>query len=123
MGFNKYKPIVVLSCIQNIYEPIIGQDKRYYGYHNDFIKMKLDRRVKHKSGVKTVLYAGNFGEGQGLDKVIPKLANKFESRLNFVLVGDGSRKKQLVQAITLHCCQNVEVLSPVNRDELLEMSY
>jgi glycosyltransferase involved in cell wall biosynthesis len=67
-----------------------------------------------------VLYAGNIGEGQGLHLIIPFLAKRMEGRIHFRLIGDGGRKSQLVSEITMTHCSNVELLPPMNREELIE---
>jgi Glycosyl transferases group 1/Glycosyl transferase 4-like domain len=67
----------------------------------------------------TILYAGNMGEGQGLHSIIPLLAKRFEGRLKFRLIGDGGRKARLEQALSDQECSNVELIPPVNRDQLL----
>jgi len=41
-GFNKYKPLIVLSYYQNVYEPIVSNDRSYFSYHDDIIKMIID---------------------------------------------------------------------------------
>lgn len=69
----------------------------------------------------SVVYAGNFGEGQGLHSIIPGLAKHFEGRLTFKLLGDGGRKAQLEHALESNNVTNVELLSPVNRRELIEI--
>ena len=69
----------------------------------------------------TVVYAGNFGEGQGLHAVIPDLAKRMEGRVNFVLIGDGGRKQQLKDAVEALGCTNVEIRAPVKRDQLIRV--
>ena len=68
-----------------------------------------------------VVYAGNIGEGQGLHTIIPYLAQRFAGRLQFKLIGDGSRKQQLVSAIAAAGVKNVVVLPPVKRAELIHI--
>lgn len=65
----------------------------------------------------TVLYAGNIGEGQGLHTIIPALAKRLEGRAKFRIIGDGGRKQALLQR--LNELTNVELLSPVSRNELI----
>lgn len=68
---------------------------------------------------KQILYAGNIGEGQGLHKIIPKLANHIGSDYEILIVGDGGRKDILVKSIV--GCNNVTLCEPVNRNELLKL--
>ncbi|PSU95375.1 glycosyltransferase WbuB [Photobacterium kishitanii] len=72
--------------------------------------------IKNK---KQILYAGNIGEGQGLHKIIPKLANNIGSDYEILIVGDGGRKDILVKSIV--GCNNVTLCEPVNRNELLKL--
>jgi glycosyltransferase involved in cell wall biosynthesis len=67
----------------------------------------------------TILYAGNIGEGQGLEAVLPELAARLGDRAFFRVIGDGGRKKVLQQAIAKQGISNIEMLSPVNRDDLI----
>jgi glycosyltransferase involved in cell wall biosynthesis len=71
--------------------------------------------------VLDVVYAGNMGEGQGLHAILPALARRFQGRLHFRLVGDGGRRAQLEQALTDAGCDNVTLLDPVKRTELIEL--
>ena len=68
----------------------------------------------------TVLYAGNLGDGQGLHRIIPRLAKRMESRVQFVVIGDGNSKRALVEALTSASVTNVKLIPPVNREELLK---
>lgn len=91
------------------------------GIDDEFVKIQPKNHVLHKSSVLNVVYAGNMGEGQGLHLIIPELAQRFAGRLQFKLIGDGGRKQQLVSAVDSVGCNNVEILPPVRRDELIEI--
>ncbi len=91
------------------------------GIDDEFVKIQPKNRVLHKSSVLNVVYAGNMGEGQGLHLIIPELAQRFAGRLQFKLIGDGGRKQQLVSAVDSVGCNNVEILPPVRRDELIKI--
>ena len=67
----------------------------------------------------TILYAGNIGEGQGLHKIIPKLAKKLEGKVCFKIFGDGGRKEALIDAMRVEGVLNVTICPPVSRKELL----
>lgn len=73
--------------------------------------------------VPEVVYAGNMGEGQGLHHIIPSLAKHYEGKLNFKLLGDGGRRKQLMEAIESAGCSNVELMPPVSRKELIAIYH
>lgn len=91
------------------------------GIDDEFIEIQPDNRTLHESKVLNVVYAGNMGEGQGLHAIIPGLAQRFSGRLQFKLIGDGGRKQQLVSAVESMGCNNVEILPPVKRDELIKI--
>ena len=70
--------------------------------------------------IKTILYAGNIGSGQGLETVIPVAAKRLGSGYRFVVVGDGSTISLLRKAIKRESVVNVELLPPVGRSELVK---
>jgi glycosyltransferase involved in cell wall biosynthesis len=67
---------------------------------------------------KTIVYAGNIGEGQGLHKVIPQAAKELGSKFEFIIIGDGGTKKVLQDEIENLSILNVVLKKPVNRKEL-----
>ena len=91
------------------------------GIDQEFIDAQPQSSYVTKSDLPEVVYAGNFGEGQGLHSIIPDLAKHFEGRLKFKLLGDGGRKSQLEAALLARQVTNVELLSPVSRRELIDI--
>ncbi|MGR5116747.1 glycosyltransferase family 4 protein [Photobacterium damselae] len=87
------------------------------GIDNEFLLDEKKSIIK-KNKIQ-ILYAGNIGEGQGLHKIIPKLANEIGSDYEILIVGDGGRKEILVKSIV--GCNNVTLCKPVNRNELLKL--
>ena len=71
------------------------------------------------AGVRTVLYAGNIGEGQGLHKVIPQAARALGDGYRFVVIGDGGAKSKLEAAIQQEGVSTVELRRPVSRAVLI----
>ena len=67
---------------------------------------------------KSIVYAGNIGEGQGLHKVIPQAAKELGSAFEFIVIGDGGIKKLLQDEIENLSISNVVLEKPVNRKEL-----
>jgi Glycosyl transferases group 1 len=67
---------------------------------------------------KTIVYAGNIGEGQGLHKIIPQAAYKLGNDFEFLIIGDGGTKKLLKDEITNLGLKNVVLQNPVKREEL-----
>ncbi len=91
------------------------------GIDDEFIESRhINIEKKEKKKLIKVLYAGNFGEGQGLHMVVPMLAKKMQGRVQFVLIGDGGRKSQLKSLLYNAGCKNVELRDPVSRDKLIK---
>lgn len=92
------------------------------GIDDDFL---ADGPTEHRSsprggalGTVRVLYAGNIGQGQGLDRIVPALARALGPRVQFVLIGDGGRRRALEAAVSAAGLANVEIPSPVGREAL-----
>ena len=68
---------------------------------------------------RTVLYAGNLGEGQGLHAIIPALAARMNGRVRFVIIGDGGRRRALEAGLLKAGVSNVKLLPPITREDLL----
>lgn len=68
---------------------------------------------------KVICYAGNIGEGQGLDKIIPQLAKSLEKTHQFIIIGEGSSKHKLVEQVHKLNLKNVELLPAMKRNQLL----
>lgn len=71
---------------------------------------------------KTILYAGNIGDGQGLHKLIPEAARQLGDQYQFVVIGDGGARQKLEATLLEKQCTNVALRPPTNRQELL-MAY
>lgn len=110
-GFLKYFEEKKLVCSYSFYTN--GIDKEFDG----FVDIRNHQIPENK--ILNILYAGNIGEGQGLDKILPELANQLGKRANFVVIGDGGRKKQLKNSINNLALKNIEVRPPVGRKELI----
>jgi glycosyltransferase involved in cell wall biosynthesis len=72
-----------------------------------------------------ILYAGNIGEGQGLERLIPAAALKLVGRYRFRIIGDGGRRQALQAALAAAEAEagqslDVELLPPIDRKALLE---
>lgn len=77
------------------------------------------KTFNQKDGVIKILYAGNLGEGQVIDKILPNLCQVLGNQYEFIVIGDGSRKKNLLNAVDKKQLNNVSILDPVPRDELV----
>lgn len=91
------------------------------GIDLEFIENQPRLAYSCSSGILSVVYAGNMGEGQGLHTIIPELARRFSGRLQFKLIGDGGRKQQLLSALASGDITNVQILPPVKRGELIKI--
>lgn len=69
--------------------------------------------------IKTIVYAGNLGEGQGLHKIVPQAAKALEGKFKFIIIGDGGAKGKLEEELLKLNVSNVELRAPVKRDELI----
>lgn len=83
-----------------------------------FLNQDFNTKFK-KNKIKTILYAGNIGEGQGLEKILPNLAKKIINNYHFLIIGDGSARPKLVRKIKNEKITNIEILPPVSRDKLI----
>ncbi len=84
------------------------------GIDEEFLGLKA--KAVNNSEKKTILYAGNIGEGQGLHTILPDLAKGLSSKFNIDVIGDGGRKSILES--DLSDVENVNLLPPVQRKEL-----
>lgn len=98
-----------------------ASDKEYSYYTNGIDEEFLDYNYNSSdhSGMKIILYAGNIGEGQGLEKIIPDAAKALAGRCEFWLIGDGGTRKKLEVLINNSELKNVKILDPVGRDDLM----
>ncbi|MHA8059753.1 glycosyltransferase family 4 protein [Aquirufa beregesia] len=92
------------------------------GIDDEFLQVKsnLTSRKSEQLSVKTIVYAGNIGEGQGLHKIIPQAAEMLGKGYRFILIGDGGAKAKLLSELQNRHVTNVEVRKPVQRNLLIE---
>jgi glycosyltransferase involved in cell wall biosynthesis len=87
------------------------------GVDQNFVDFPAQKTGLKKS-IKTILYAGNIGKGQGLEKVIPVIAKSLGFEYQIKIIGDGGSISLLRDLINKENIQNVELISPVGRIEL-----
>jgi len=68
-----------------------------------------------------ITYAGNIGQGQGLENIIPDIAKQLEDGFEFWIVGDGGMRSLLTERLKKKNVCNVKLLDPVNRDKLISI--
>lgn len=89
------------------------------GIDDEFIHEKnINANQLNDSRQKTIVYAGNIGEGQGLDKIIPQAAKLLDNKFQFLIIGDGGTKNLLQSAIQKMQLKNVTLKNPIPRMEL-----
>tara|TARA_B110000858_G_C17765419_1_gene456780 strand:+ start:83 stop:1273 length:1191 start_codon:yes stop_codon:yes gene_type:complete len=93
------------------------------GIDQDFINNNIfkNNMINSKKIEKrlTVLYAGNIGVGQGLEKIIPQISKKLEDKIIFKIIGSGSLASQLELKIKESKCSNILLLAPIGRDKMI----
>lgn len=99
------------------------KNANYSWFTNGIDKEFLPNEVKVESKLSEltplrVLYAGNIGEGQGLNTIIPGLAKLAGDKYEFKVIGDGGRKASLVEASL--GIANISFHPPVNREQLIK---
>ncbi len=111
-GFNSYYiskyPNIKLTNYTN------GIDDLFLKY--DYTNLnKTHKKIK-------ILYVGNIGFGQGLEKIIPHLAKKTTNIYDYLIIGDGNSKELLQKKIVEFKIHNVKILKPIER-KLLKKYY
>ena len=88
------------------------------GIDNEFLKNDNSLNQIKNGNTKLIVYAGNIGEGQGLDKIVPQAAKKLGNNFTFLIYGDGGAKNKLQKEIDKLKVENVILKDPVSRHEL-----
>lgn len=83
--------------------------------------LNLESSLPINGAVKKIVYAGNIGEGQGLHKIVPQAAKLLGNHYRFVIIGDGGAKRTLLEKIDNEQVNNVEIMAPVARKELINI--
>ena len=90
------------------------------GIDDIFLNIPIQLSVPSNPSDKTVIvYTGNIGSGQGLEKIIPKAAKGLGDKFLFRIIGDGGTRCILEKAIRDSNLSNVEIIDPVSRDQLI----
>ena len=120
--FNYAKHINLISGgFRSYFSKFSNTEFTFYtnGIDEEFLESAPVVVKKHKIGFKkSIVYAGNIGEGQGLNKVIPQAAKELGSEFEFFIIGDGGTKKLLQDEIENLSISNVVLQNPVNRKDL-----
>jgi hypothetical protein len=91
------------------------------GIDDTFLENDFENEPKIiQQSTKTITYAGNIGEGQGLEKIIPEAAKKLKGKYIFNIIGDGGTKRKLTKKLADLAIDNVHFFDPINRNKLIE---
>lgn len=89
------------------------------GIDDDFLGISFAKRTD--TGKKIITYAGNIGQGQGLENIIPGMARKLGDGFEIRIVGDGGMRKKLSDLLAQEGSTNVRLMDPVNRSALIRL--
>ncbi len=113
--------VVSEGFIDNIARLAPGLEPKIFTNGIDDLFLDMDFPAKGQDGdLPLILYAGNQGEGQGLHRIIPEAAALLKGKARIRLIGDGGRRKALEVALASKGLDNVEMIPPVPRAELLD---
>lgn len=123
--FNYATHINLISAgFENYFQSFTKSKYSFFtnGIDSQFIdKSNISESAYKERNIKTIVYAGNIGEGQGLEKIIPDLAFKLKGKFQFKIIGEGGTKSVLNDKINKLNLDNVELLDPVRRTELFDI--
>lgn len=88
------------------------------GIDEEFIGIEVAANPE-QAKITTVLYAGNIGDGQGLHLILPSLALRTTKTMKYRIFGDGGRLELLRLELKKNEIENIEILKPIRRDQLL----
>ncbi|MDB0049874.1 glycosyltransferase family 4 protein [Pseudomonadales bacterium] len=124
-AFNSAKKI---NLVSKGFLPYFEQ--RYSDIPITFFTNGIDKEFIHASQVEhetsatkstiNILYAGNVGEGQGLHKIIPEMADRLNTRIKFKVIGDGGLIQKLRDVVSEFGLDNVELVPPMGREALIK---
>lgn len=67
-----------------------------------------------------IVYAGNIGAGQGLERIIPAMAEQLKGIAHFYIIGDGGAAGKLRHALESKNVSNVKLIAPTKRSNLVD---
>ena len=88
------------------------------GIDEGFINEDFMNRKENK--VKIITYAGNIGDGQGLHKIVPQIADFLVESYKIRIIGAGGMRNQLAKELEERKIRNVELIDPVSRNEIIK---
>ncbi len=88
------------------------------GIDQEFVGQSFEKSTNES--VKIITYAGNIGQGQGLEQVVPDMAEYLGDAFKICIIGDGGMRAILENELVRRKIRNVEIFDPVGRVELME---
>ena len=79
------------------------------------------RRPARRTRIFSVVYAGNLGEAQELDRFLPQVAGSLRNEVAFVVAGGGSRQANLCSRLKDFPESSVKMLGQVSRTDVLKL--
>ncbi|WP_444922760.1 glycosyltransferase family 4 protein [Microbulbifer sp. DLAB2-AF] len=113
-GFEKYfsnrYPEKKLSWFSNGIDELFINAKERYHKQRDPSVSRLN-----------IVYAGNIGKAQGLDRFIPEFAPLIQNDFDILIFGDGVRREALESSVRRLNINNVKISNPVPRERLVNI--
>lgn len=91
-----------------------------HGVDPAFQSLNKSKNQPGNNHSKRIIYAGNIGDGQGLHKIIPDAAVQLKGNYHFRIIGDGGAKTKLTEELRRKNIDNVELVDPMNRQDVIE---
>jgi len=89
------------------------------GVDDVFFNYNFDKSMPKRPGKFRVTFAGNIGKAQALHKILPAFAQEYRDTIDIFIVGDGSSKQELIDNISSAKIDNIHIIPPMSRDEVL----
>ena len=116
---------LISEGFKNSFQDITTATFSYFTHGVDPVFMEKPKvePPPNPSDKKKILYAGNVGEGQGLHKIIPDVAENLQDKYEIEIIGDGGAMGKLESALSEKQVNNVVLTNPVKRKKLVEKYY
>ncbi len=102
-----------------------GVNAKFYcntnGIDEIFLENRSNHTIKKNKLKKKIVYAGNIGSSQDLDKTLPATLGLLGKNYELHIYGDGSRKRNLLSEIKKNNCGNIFIHNPVDRHKLKDI--
>ena len=88
------------------------------GIDKDFLHNEI--RIKKENPKIRILYAGNVGFGQSLEMILPEIAKKLSASHEFLIIGDGGKKRYFQSLLKKEKIDNIILKDPIERKDLIK---